>query len=96
MTKREQILADKFSAEIQWFLDNAYQAETKVRLPARLIPKLLAICDAANIDFKREILKASSWAMTHPEKKDYGRFFAGWIGRANAPKRKTVDWSDPI
>lgn len=96
LTQKEAMLAEKHAADIAWFMENAYQADTKVRLPERLIPKLILVAEGAGIDFKREILKASSWAMTHPEKKDYGRFFAGWIGRANAPKRKQVDWSDPI
>ena len=95
LTAKESAAAEKYAADIQWFMDNAYGVD-KVRLPHRLIPKLIAVAEAAGIDWRREILRASTWAMTHPEKKDYGRFFAGWIGRANAPKRKKVNWENPI
>lgn len=98
LTAAEKLLAEQHEPDIRWFRANAYGIE-KVRLPERLVPKLVSITSGTSVSWRREVLRASVWAMTHREKKDYGRFYAGWIGRSvqqAKPARKKIDWDNPI
>lgn len=96
LTQAERNLALQHADDIRWFRDNAYGVD-KVRLPERLVPKLIAIAQEKNLSFKNEILKAAAWAITHKEKHNYGRFYAGWLGRAKpGTVKSTVNWEDPI
>lgn len=98
LTAAERLLAEQHEPDIKWFKANAYGIE-RVRLPERLVPKLVSITDGTNVSWKREVLRASAWAMTHRDKKDYGRFYAGWIGRSvdqAKPKRRPIDWDNHI
>ena len=81
---------------VTWFKQNAHGADT-IRNLDELVQKLALVAHMRNFDFRGVAMSASLWAMTHPAKKNWGRFYAGWFGRqGEQAKRKTVDWSNPI
>jgi hypothetical protein len=82
--------------QTDWFRENAHGADRITNLH-ELIPKLLLMASLKGLDFRKTALRASLWATTHPAKKNYGRFYAGWFGREqDRPAVKQVDWSNPI